>query len=159
MKLFLFDNLTHLTFGFCFNQPIILTNNLTHLTLGNIFNQQIELLNIKYLNISCNTMHLIENLPNSLKELILNNNFDLPLNDLPNQLKIMKILNNSYNKDLNNLPNSIEIIELNQNYNRPFINIPENLKLIKYYKNYKYLDLLNDHKFKYNLDFQIETFE
>jgi hypothetical protein len=129
------NNLTHLTFGYVFNQPIILTNNLTHLTFGNKFNQPIELANIKYLNINCDSIHLIENLPNSLKKLVLDYNFNLPLD---------------------NLPNSIEIIELDKNYNKPFKNIPKNLKLIKCWSRYKHLNLLKE--LKNNLDFQIETF-
>ncbi len=47
--------------GSLFNQSITLTNFLTHLTLGYEFNQSIELANIKYLNIDCNNLHLIEN--------------------------------------------------------------------------------------------------
>ena len=53
-------SLTHVTFGGLFNQPISLTNSLTHLTFGYEFNQPIELGNIKYLNIDCNNLHLIE---------------------------------------------------------------------------------------------------
>jgi hypothetical protein len=117
------NSLTHLTFGSCFNQPIILTNSLTHLTLRHKFNQSIELANIKYLNINCNNLHLIENLPNSLKELILNHLFDLPLN---------------------NLPNSIKFIQLPYFYNKPLLNIPINLKTIKCSKDYKFIDNLTN---------------
>jgi hypothetical protein len=132
------NNLTHLTFGYYFDQPIILTNNLTHLTFGDCFNQPTELANIKYLNINCNNIHLIENLPNSFEILILNYNFNLLLDDLPN---------------------SIKVIELNEDYDKPFKNIPKNLKLIKCSNNYKYMDSLMKHKLENNLDFAIETFE
>jgi hypothetical protein len=114
--------------------------------------------NIEYLNISCNNTYLIDNLLNSLEELILNNYFNLPLNNLPNSIKIIKIFNNNYNENLNNLPSSVEHIKLNVNYGKPMRNIPLNLKLIECHKNYKYLDLLEDCKLKYNLDYQIKTF-
>ncbi len=53
-------SLTHLSFGYEFNQHVNLTNSLTHLTFGYMFNQSIELANIKYLNIGCNNLYLIE---------------------------------------------------------------------------------------------------
>jgi hypothetical protein len=55
------NSLTYLTFEYWFNQPISLIDSLTHLTLGCTFKQSIELSNIKYLNIDCNNLHLIEN--------------------------------------------------------------------------------------------------
>ena len=82
---------------------------------------------------------------------------------MPNQLKIIKILDDcvhsKYNKDLNNLPNSIEIIELNKNYNKPIVIIPKNLKLIKCHKDYKHFNILENHKLTNNLSYIIETFE
>ncbi len=39
----LLNKLTHLTFGFKFNQPIQLNHNLTHLIFGNQFNKLIQL--------------------------------------------------------------------------------------------------------------------
>ncbi len=76
--------------------------------------------NIKYLNIDCNNLYLIENLPDSLEELILNENFNLPLN---------------------NLPNSIKFIQLPKYYNKqPLLNIPINLKTIKCSTSYRFIE-------------------
>ncbi len=76
--------------------------------------------NIKYLNIDYNNLHLIEHLPNSLEELI-----------------------------LNDLPNSIKFIQLPKNYNKPLLNIPINLKTIKCSKNYKFIDNLTNLNIEY----------
>ena len=68
--------------------------------------------NIKIICIDCNNINLIENLPNNIDELILNYNFNLKLNNLPNSIKIIRFDNKTYyQKNLNNLPKLLELIE------------------------------------------------
>jgi len=81
--------LVELTFGYNFNQPLTnslnLLSKLEQLTLGYNFNQDLIIpLNIKKLRLGCNNINLIENLPNSIEELIIDQYFDLELNNLPN---------------------------------------------------------------------------
>lgn len=116
------DNLTHLNFEYLsnFNRPIILPQSLTHLSLG-LNLRFIELSNIKYLSIGSNNEYIMNNLPNTLEELILKPAFRLPLNDLPN---------------------SIKIIELPMYYDKPLYNIPLNLKIIRVYSKYKFINNL-----------------
>ena len=66
--------LVGLTFGHCFNQP--LTNSidqqvqLSQLTFGYEFNQELNIpSNIKKLKLDCDNIKLIEKLPNSIVEL------------------------------------------------------------------------------------------
>lgn len=48
-----------------FNQPLLLSHNLTHLTFGDKFNQIVSLPSkLKFLSLSSNNLHLIENLSN-----------------------------------------------------------------------------------------------
>ena len=142
-------NVTHLVFGIRFNQQVIIPENLTHLAFGWNFNQPINLLNVKYLNLNCNNINLIENLPNSIEEIELGNNFNLELLNLPNSIKkICLCYYGRYNKELNCLPESVEYIELNNKYDKKIKKIPLNLKTIKCDKSYKYI---NDFKDKYNV--------
>ena len=75
-------NLTHLTFGWDFNQNVDLPCNLTHLTFGNNFNQNV--------NLPCTLTHLTfgndfnqnVDLPRNLTHLTFGNNFNQNV-DLP----------------------------------------------------------------------------
>jgi hypothetical protein len=162
------ENLIKLTLGHCFNQPIqlnkqlthlivhdefnkqiIMNDKLTHLTLGCEFNQKINLPEtLIYLDIQTNPFDLIDFLPNKLEELILNTEFNSELNNLPNSIKIIKLLNSCYNKKLNNLPDSIQFIALPCCYELPIDKFSNDLKKIKCYKNYKYI---NDFIDKYEI--------
>jgi hypothetical protein len=56
---------------------------------------------------------LIDNLPNSIEELNLGIQFNLPLDNLPSSIKSIKFNKQSkYNKPLYNLPSLLEILEL-----------------------------------------------
>ena len=132
-------NLQELTFGLIFNHPLYNSlNNLTklhELTLDYEFNQQIEIpTNIKILKLNCNNKNLIDNLPNSIEELYLLNKFYLELNNLPNSIKIISFYKDSkYNKELNNLPLSIEKIYLPNNYQKKINNINSKCLIIYNY--------------------------
>lgn len=127
--------LTHLTFGYMFNQPIQLPNSLTHLELGFEFSQQINLPNITHLKFFCNIPYLLNNLPNSLKKLVLGESFNLALNNLPNSIEHIEILNWEYNERIDP--------------------IPLNLTLIKCPRYFKYLNQLNEYKLEVNENLQI----
>ena len=132
-----------------FNKKIDLSNNinLTHLNFGDCFNQEIVIpLNLKSLTMYSDNQYIIDNLHNNIEKLKICNN-KLNLNNLPNSIKKLYIQN--YNKELNNLPNSIEYLELNGYYLK-IKKIPKNLKIIKCYKTYKYIDDFKDYEVVYN---------
>lgn len=144
--------LTHLILGNRFDHEINLPHTLTHLSLGEKFNKIITIPNIIYLKLNCNNLNIIENLPDSIEELELGENFDLELNNLPTSLKkIIFDKRSRYNKELNNLPYSIEYLYLPHRYNKKIINIPNNLKIIYLNLNYNYI---NDFK---NYELNVET--
>ena len=144
------QNVTHLIFGHIFghnfNQQIIIPQNVTHLTFGHHFNQRVNLPNIKYLQIDCNNIDIIENLPNSIEEIIFGSRFNLELQNLPNSIKKISFdYYGDYDKKLNCLPEFVEYLELNRDYNNKIKKFPLNLKIIKCSKNYKYIDDFKDY--------------
>ena len=125
--------------------------NVTHLTFGYNFNQQVNLPNIKYIKLDCDNINLIENLPNSVEEIEFSYNFNLELHNLPNSIKKISFhLYSNYNKELNCLPEFIEYLELGKYYNKNISKFPLNLKTIKCDQNYKYID---DFKNKFDIVF------
>jgi len=118
------SQLTQLTFGDDFDHPLVNCfvhqTQLKELTLGWAFNQELNILSsIKKLNLNCNNINLIENLPNSIEELKFDCCFDLLLTNLPNSIKIISINQFSkYNKELNNLPHFLEKLYLPIEYNK-----------------------------------------
>jgi uncharacterized protein YihD (DUF1040 family) len=105
------------------------------------------------LELGCNNLYLIENLVDSIEELVLGMHFNLELNNLPNSIGIIRFVEFShYDKELNNLVDSIKILELPENYQKKINNIPKGLKKIKLSKNYKYID-----DFK-TFDLDLETY-
>ena len=143
------QNVTHLTFGNNFNQQVTIPQNVTHLTFGKEFNQRVNLPNIKYLQIDCNNIDIIENLPNSIEEIIFGMWFNLKLQNLPNSIKKISFYYDSrYNNELNCLPEFVEYLELGKDYDKKITKFPLNLKTIKCSKYYKYID---DFKDKYNV--------
>lgn len=140
------DSLYHLVLRDIYNQPIISSNNLIFLMIGYNFDYPIQLEKVKYLDINCNNEYIINNLPNTLEKIFLNRGFNLPLDNLPNQLKSIVISNTNYIHKFNNLPDSIEYIELPKTCENSLSdlsnlsdgtnklnNLPKNLKEIKYY--------------------------
>ena len=116
-------NLRELTFGRKFNQPVNNSlsglTNLRELTLGHYFNQSIDIPGwIKKLYLNCNYQQIIDYLPLSIEELVFGPEFNLELNDLPNSIKKIKILNSSYDKKLNNLPTGIKYLEISKYYKK-----------------------------------------
>ena len=146
------ENITHLTCKSCYDSSFDQLNklpiNLTHLTIGKYFNPFIVLPNIKYIRLNCNNVNFMEFLPNSVEELVLENEFNLELNNLPNSVKKISFYGNNYDKEINCLPEFIEYIRLNKSYEKQIKKFPLNLKIIECYEKYKYID---DFKDKYNV--------
>jgi hypothetical protein len=114
-----------------------LPDELEELVLGFKFNLKLSNLpnKLKKLTIH-NGSNLLDELPNSLEELVINGMCEL--NNLPNSIKKIKILSFFYDKELNNLPNSLEYLELPNCYRLQIKNIPSNLKTLVCHKNYPY---------------------
>lgn len=106
------NKLTQLFFGCTFNKQIVIPETLTHLSLGTQFNQPIELANVKYLNIRCNSNHVIDYLPNSLKILMIGPDFNIQLDDLPNSIEKI-FIQKYYKKKILNIPKNTQIIRHN----------------------------------------------
>lgn len=84
-------------FGRNFNCSISLGKNINHLVLGENFKQQIFLSeSIKYLNIDCNNYEIVDNMTNCIRYFDGHCSFRLPLNNVPNSLKKIKINNWGY---------------------------------------------------------------
>jgi hypothetical protein len=150
LKILLPGNLKKLSYYNNGNLPNILPSNLTHLTLGYCFTQSLSLNhNIKYVKLCGNdSFSILENLPNSIEILHLDQYFSNQLTNLPNSIKkIIFNLNCTYPNELNNLPNSIEFIKLPRNYNLQIKNIPKNLKTIICSKKYLFVnDFISKYK-------------
>lgn len=133
------NSLIFLIFGFEFNKYVILPNGLKHLVLGRKFTHSMELTgSIDMIEIACNNAYLIDNLPNNISTLILKQFFNLPLNNLPSQLKKIIFENEKYNWELNDLPDSIEFIKLPYYYDKKILNLPKNLVKIECSSSYKF---------------------
>ncbi len=151
-----------------FNQPVNnLPANLTYLYMNfgiNCYDWNLDNLpsNLKYLdiqdverynenNINLNKKYnknLIENLPNSIEELIVN--ADVSLDNLPNSIKILCLQYNS-TQSFDLLPNSIELLSLNSQKNFNFNNLPKSINNLTLYLCDDYN--LDDIKSLYNLKY------
>ena len=140
-------------------------SNLTHLTLGKKFNQPIDNLpkSLKYLifdnrdgdyqpidNRDCDFNQPIDNLPNSITNIILSKLFNQPIDNLPKSLKYL-IFDNIYgdfNQPIDNLPNSITHLTFSRKFNCPVDNLPNSLINLQtgYYFNYPLDNLPNSLK-------------
>ena len=128
-------DLEELTFGFHFNHSLndslSKLTNLKKLSLGYRFNQPIDIPHgIKKLFLDCNSHLIIDYLPSNVVELEFGGSFNLELNDLPNSIKKIKILNSGYDKKLNNLPTRIETLEISKYYEIPIDTKYKNLNII-----------------------------
>lgn len=131
-KIYLPPSLKCLKFSDYFNQPIILPNKLIELELGRDFNQPIVLPNtLMYLKIGykfthkmglseslieliidCNNNGLIENLPNSLNNLITGFMFFLPFETLPNSIDNLIIHSDDYDYEIEHLKGYVKYISV-----------------------------------------------
>ncbi|MFA8298732.1 MAG: COR domain-containing protein [Hyphomicrobiales bacterium] len=89
---------------------------------------------ITTLDISYNQIQRLENLPNSLKSLIIWNNQIQKLENLPNNLKDLIIWSNQIQK-LENLPVSLNKLYINSNKIKKLENLPNSLKNLTIWNN------------------------
>lgn len=126
-KIELIPSLTHLYFGSMFNKEINLLkiNCLTHLSLGVSFNKNLILPNtLLYLELGCNNQYIIDNIPNSVKTLKLINYFDLELNNLPNSIENIIFMKDDKHYNYNCHWNEI------YNYDKELNNLPNSVKYL-----------------------------
>ena len=135
-------------------------SNLTHLTLGKKFNQPIDNLpkSLKYLifdnrdgdyqpidNRDCDFNQPIDNLPNSITHLTFSRKFNCPVDNLPNSLINLQT-GYYFNYPLDNLPNSLKHLTIGDNcdwggskYNYPLDNLPNSIEYLGF-TNYSCFD-------------------
>lgn len=70
-------------------------------------------------------------LPESLLDLQTSHSFNLPVDNLPTKLKIIRF-GQGFNQSVNNLPNSLEEIYFGRSFNHPIDNLPNGLVKIKF---------------------------
>ncbi len=151
-------SLTHLTFGYEFNQSVDnLPNTVTHLTFGFHFNHSIDKLpkNLTHLTFGFMFNKPIHNLPEGLTHLEFGSHFNLPINNLPNGLTHLTF-SGYFNQLVDNLPNNLthlkfgiyfyKLVDLNnckklvqvqvqaEEQKKLFINKPDNCELITHMK-------------------------
>ena len=66
-------------------------------------------------------MNIIDYLPDSVEELVLEWGFNLELNDLPSSIKKLIINSDDYVHELNCLPNNLEYLKLPNKYTKIFL--------------------------------------
>lgn len=122
--------------GWDFNQPIrklpCMLLYLNFVGTSNKFNQPIECdhLYLEKLNLSRSKFNQhVNNLPPSLKILILPNEFNQPVENLPCAIEILQ-----FGKDFNNsvdfLPNSLKELYLGENFSQSLDNLPNCIKFL-----------------------------
>ena len=127
-------NLTHLTFGYHFDQRIDnLPENLIYLCLGSYFNQRIDNLpsKLKYLILCYSFDTPIDSLPPGLLELSLGSKFNQKINHLPQALRKLK-LGVEFNKEIDHLPSSLRDLVLGNKFNQKVDKLPSSLRNITF---------------------------
>lgn len=94
-RIVLSKHLHYVVFGFRFNQHVILTKNITHLAVRELRGICTELLNITDISIE-NNDYAIDNLSNNISHIKIGCNFTLPLGNVPNSAKNVKVHNLNY---------------------------------------------------------------
>ena len=109
-------NTKKVVFGPEFNEPICnLPNTIESV---NIYN--------KYFNYS------LDNLPNGLKELVLNQRYNQPLDFLPSELQFLKFsLGSIFSHSLDNLPQQLKLLEIPYLYNQEINCLPDSIEEIR----------------------------
>ena len=98
---------------------------MTHLSLGFSFNKNLILPNtLLYLELGCNNQYIIDNIPNSIKTLKLINHFNLELNNLPNSIESIIFITDHENYCYNRRWNKI------YNYEKELNNLPNSVKYL-----------------------------
>jgi hypothetical protein len=127
--LFSFTNLTHLTFGVHFYEPVYnLPKNLTHLTFGNKFNQPVDYLpeTLTHLTFGFYFNRKVDKLPENLTHLTFGTNFNQPVDNLPENLTHLTF-GRVFNQSVDKLPETLIHLTFGTNFNQPVDKLPETL--------------------------------
>ena len=150
------SNLLSLSLGKSFNQPVnCLPSSLICLALGENFSQSIENIpvSIEYLifknfnplnsnlppNLKClspgenfNCERDCKNWPQSLTTLLLSNNFNSPIEQLPNHIEYL-YLGNQFNQSIDKLPEKLKKLRMHTiRFDYSFDNLPTGLEELKF---------------------------
>jgi hypothetical protein len=128
------SDVTHLTFGEFFDQPVDkLPDSITHLTFGEFFDQPVDKLpdSITHLTLGNEFNNSIDNLPDSITHLTLGNEFNKNIDNLPDSITHLT-LGNDFDKPINNLPNGIIYLKFGWCFKQHIdkYNLPSNLKYL-----------------------------
>jgi hypothetical protein len=112
------------------------SNKYTHLYLEGRFNDKVFIDNISSRIIYLWIGHYyqknkLDDLPNSIKTLIIGCRFNEEINNLPCKLNKLH-LGHSFNKQVDNLPNTLETLIFNFAFNKPVDKLPTGLKKITF---------------------------
>jgi hypothetical protein len=121
--------LTHLTFGWNFNQPVYhLPSSLTHLEFRGNFNHPVDRLPSSLTHIKFGWMfnQPVNHLPSSLTHLEFRGNFNPPVNHLPSSLTHLT-LGYYFNHPVDRLPASLTHLTLGYYFNQPVDHLPASL--------------------------------
>ena len=143
----IFDHIREITFDGHDDEFPKNIDKLNNLISVNIINDQPELPQLpnlkKLTGLSCNLEKVIGE---NLEELQLTCDFNEPVDNLPNNLKILKFSHYSFMDDyihnLNMLPDSIEEITLPCNFTCEIVKLPQNLKKININRDSPKLELI-----------------
>jgi len=133
-KLLLYQSFTHLE---CFfNEKIdhLLPKNITHLTFGNAFDQPVDHLpqRITHLTFGENFNHEVDHLPSSIKRLTFGIFFNQPVNNLPSGITHL-IFGTDFNHPVDRLPSTIVHLTLGYRFSHSFEEIPKTI-IVSYKK-------------------------
>lgn len=85
--------------------------------------------NITVVSIICTNI-TINNLPNHIKELVIDFNYDEPIENLPQQLELL-YLGDNFNQGLDYLPIALKTLSIGIEFNQPLDNLPPNLETLE----------------------------
>ncbi len=123
-------SITHLTFGIMFNQSVYnLPDSITKLTFGHKFNQPVDNLpkSITQLTFGYYFNQPVDNLSDSITQLTFGGEFNKNINNLPKGL-IRLIFGFAFNKEINKLPKGLTYLAFGRKFNQPgYNNLPKGL--------------------------------
>ncbi len=144
-----------------FNYPVNnLPTGLKKLTLGFTFNQEVEFLpGLTYLKLGNEFNKPLDNLPNTLESLFLGDEFNNFIDNLPNKLKKLSIQSTVFNKSIDKIPDSIKYLKIghdcSNNFKQRIHKLPKSLEIIEIYNKRFLIDETNKYNNIYDNDVNI----
>jgi hypothetical protein len=150
-----FPSITHLTFGFHFNQPVeLIPTTVTHLSFGFMFNQRVDHLHHGITHVVFGILFLqpIDHLPSSVVHVVFTPScrlkpsagieslalslFNQCINNLPPNLLSLS-LSSLFNKPVKRLPSKLTHIVFGDYFNQPVDELPSSITHITFGKKFK----------------------